>query len=118
MPAVKRIIEFLFCIAPVLAITGCGSAPKPSVPALTPENAAAILRNYQKAQDWMTYVRRNNPGCEYRLDLPDQSNQPTTIDLDHIVICGGAPSPKEFDASVSFEYDKNAQRWVVSRFAS
>ena len=119
MPAVKRIVEFLFCMAPVLALTtGCSTPAKPSVPALTPENAAAILRNYQKAQDWITYVKRHNPGCEYRLDLPDQSNQPTTLDLDHVVVCGGAPSPKEFDASVSFEYDKSGQRWVVSRFAS
>jgi hypothetical protein len=118
MRAVKTIIKFVTCIGLAFLITACGSAPKPRVPALTPENAAAILRNYQKAQDWITYVRRHNPSCEYRLDLPDQSSQPTTIDLDHIVVCRGAASPKEFDASVSFEYDKDAQRWVVSRFAS
>jgi hypothetical protein len=102
----------------VAVFTGCGGPPKPTVPALTPENAASLLRNYAKAETWITYVKKNNATCDYRLDLPDQSAQPTTIDLDHIVLCGGRPSPKEFDASVSFEYDKQAQRWVVSRFAS
>jgi hypothetical protein len=102
----------------VALFTGCGGPPKPVVPALTPENAASLLRNYAKAETWIIYVKKQNATCEYRLDLPDQVSQPTTIDLDHIVVCGGRPSPKEFDASVSFEYDKGAQKWVVSRFAS
>lgn len=119
MPAMKKILKLLFCFGlPFLAITGCSGPPKAAIPPLTPENAAAILRTYPKAQTWIGYVKRHNPACDYRLDLPDQSAQPTTIDLDHIVVCGGAPSPKEFDAGVSFEYDKNAQRWVISRFAS
>ena len=88
------------------------------MPALTPETAATLVRNYTKAENWITYVKKQNATCEYRLDLPDQVSQPTSIDLDHIVSCGGRPSPKEFDASVSFEYDKAAQKWVVSRFAS
>lgn len=120
MPAMNRLISSVFLLAfATVAFTGCGGAPpKPLVPALTPENAAALLQNYAKAQTWITYVKKQNPSCEYRMDLPDQSSQPTTIDLDHIVLCGGRPSPKEFDASVSFEYDKNAQKWVISRFAS
>jgi hypothetical protein len=119
MPAVKRVVISLLSIGLLfLAVGGCGGPPKPAVPALTPENAAAMLRNYPKAQNWIGYVKRHNPACDYRLDLPDQSAQPTTIDLNHIVVCGGAPSPKEFDAGVSFEYDKNAQHWIVSRFAS
>jgi hypothetical protein len=105
-------------VTSAIAFTGCSGPPKPAVPALTPENAASILRNYPKAQTWIVYVKKQNSSCDYRLDLPDQSAQPTTIDLDHIVLCGGQPSPKEYDASVSFEYDKDAQRWVVSRFAS
>ena len=117
MPAVTK-LGTLFSLAVLVAVASCGGPPKPKVPALTPENAAALLRNYQKAQTWITYVKRQNASCDYRLNLPDQSNQPTTVDLDHIVICGASPSPKEFDASVSFEYDKDAQRWVVSRFAS
>lgn len=78
----------------------------------------SLLRFNSKAQTWITYVRKNNPTCDYKLDLPDQMAQPTSIDLDHIVSCGGRPSPKEFDASVSFEYDKNSQKWSIKRFAS
>ena len=99
-------------------IGGCNTPPKATVPALTPENAAALVRNNNKAQNWITYVQKHNPGCAYQLTLPDQSAQPASIDLTHIVVCGGRPGPMEFDASVSFEYDKAAQRWTVSRFSS
>ena len=119
MPGVLKTLNSLYLVLLGSAIlSSCGGPPKPAVPALTPENAAAMLRNYPKAQTWITYVKRQNPACDYQLDLPDQSAQPSTIDLDHIVVCGGSPSPKEFDASVSFDYDKNAQHWVISRFAS
>jgi hypothetical protein len=119
MPAVnKTCISLALLVFADVNFAGCGGPQKPSVPPLTPENAAAILRNYPKAQTWISYVKRQNAACDYRLDLPDQSAQPSSIDLDHIVMCGASPSPKEFDASVSFEYDKDAQRWVVSRFAS
>jgi hypothetical protein len=110
----KRSASFL---ALGFLLTAC-TPPKPRVPALTPSMAAELLHYNNKAQNWMTYVRKNNTGCEYRLDLPDQTNQPTSIDLSHIVVCNGRPSPKEFDASVSFEYDKAAQHWVLTRFAS
>ena len=119
MPPVKKLpdcVALLTCC--ILSFSGCSGPPKPTVPALTPENAAALLQEYPKAQTWISYVKKQNASCDYRLDLPDQASQPTTLDLDHIVLCGGRPSPKEFDASVSFEYDKGAQRWAVSRFAS
>jgi hypothetical protein len=113
----------VFCYSGIIAAAAivcasCSAPPKPVVPALTPENAAGLLQNSAKAQNWITYVKRQNPSCGYQLDIPDQSTQPTTIDLDHIVRCGGAPSPKEFDASASFSFDKDAQKWIVSRFAS
>jgi hypothetical protein len=107
-----------FCAVIAAAILfSCGS-PKPTTPALTPQTAAALLQYNNKAKDWLTYVKKQNPACEYKLDLPDQTSQPTSIDLDHIVYCAGRPSPKEFDASVSFVYDKAAGRWVITRFAS
>jgi hypothetical protein len=101
----------------VLLALSC-SPPKPTVPALNPEQAASLLQFNNRAQGWLTYVKKNNATCQYRLDLPDQSSNPTTIDLDHIVVCGGRPAPKEFDASVSFEYDKAAGTWKITRFAS
>jgi hypothetical protein len=101
--------------AAVLLIA-CGT-PKPVTPALTPQTAAELLHYNNKAENWLKYVKKNNAACEYRLNLPDQTSRPTTIDLDHIVYCGNLPSPKEFDASVSFAYDKDAQHWVITRFS-
>lgn len=100
-----------------LLLAAC-SPPKPTTPSLNPEQANALLHYNNKAEDWMIYVRKNNPTCQYTLDLPDQSSHPTQIDLDHIVTCGGRPSPKEFDASVSFVYDDNQHKWVIKRFSS
>lgn len=102
-----------------LVWAGCSNAPpKPTTPSLTPDSAYSLLHYNNKAENWMTYVKKNNPSCTYQLELPDQSSHPNTIDLDHIVVCGGRPSPKEFDASVSFVWDPGQQRWVISRFSS
>lgn len=107
----------LVCAGVMVLLTAC-SPSKPTVPSLNPGQAAALLQYHHRAQGFLTYVKKNNPNCQYRLDLPDQSSNPTTIDLDHIVVCGGRPAPKEFDASVSFEYDKAAGTWKITRFAS
>jgi hypothetical protein len=113
---VNKSAPFLAVLAAAILFS-CG-APKPTTPALTPQTAAELLQYNNKAKDWLIYVKKQNPACEYKLDLPDQISQPTSIDLDHIVSCAGRPSPKEFDASVSFAYDKAAGHWVITRFAS
>lgn len=104
-------------IAAVLLCGACGT-PKPRVPSLTPEEANALLQYNPKAETWLIHVRKQDPSCEYRLDLPDQTSQPTSIDLDHIVYCGNRPSSKEFDAAVSFGYDPQTQKWSITRFQS
>ena len=71
-----------------------------------------------KAKTWLEHVRKENASCDYKLDIPDQASHPTTIDLDHIVVCGGRPSPMALDASISFAYDQNAGHWVITRFLS
>ncbi len=101
----------------LLLLVACGP-PKPNVPALTPQMAAELLHYNNKAETWIKYVKKQDASCDYQLDLPDQTSQPTTIDLTHIVLCGNRPSPKEFDASVSFAYDKDQQHWVITRFSS
>lgn len=98
---------------------GCSSPPRrPSVPALTPQEAAELLHYNSQAQGWLTYVRRQNPSCTYNLELPDQRAHPTEIDLNHTVFCSGRPAPTEFDAAVSFVYDPNQHAWVIKRFSS
>jgi hypothetical protein len=94
------------------------SAPKPTTPSLTPEAANQLLHYNNKAEDWLTYIRKHDPSCTYRLDLPDQTAHPSELDLDHIVRCGGnRPSPKEYDASVIFQYDPATQKWIITRFS-
>jgi hypothetical protein len=100
----------------LLLVAACGT-PKPRVPSLGPEEANSLLHYNPKAETWMIHVKRADPSCEYRLDLPDQTSQPTTIDLDHIVYCGNRPSPKEFDAAVSFAYDPTTGKWSITRFS-
>lgn len=110
-------VKILRFLAPVLLLAAC-TPPKPKTPALTPETAAQLLHYNNKALNWMTYVKKQNASCEYKLDLPDQTSGPTEIDLSHIVLCGNRPSPKEFDASVSFAFDPQTQKWVLTRFSS
>lgn len=71
-----------------------------------------------RSKNWLEHVKKQNASCDYKLDLPDQASRPTTIDLKHIVVCGGGPSPKELDASISFAYDEASGHWVITRFLS
>ena len=119
MPAMRIVAGAASLFALALMGVGCGSTPpKPSVPSLAPETAYTLLQNDAKAKNWLIYVQKQNASCRYELLLPDQSAHPDTIDLTHIVVCGGAPASKEYDASVSFAYDNQAQHWTVSRFSS
>ncbi|MDQ2775368.1 MAG: hypothetical protein M3Y57_10705 [Acidobacteriota bacterium] len=106
------------CLAGVILLSACSAPPPPPIPSLTPEQAAGLLHFNNRASNWLIYVKKQNPACGYKLDLPDQSTHPTEVDMSHIVWCGSAASPKEFDASVVFVYDKAAGKWTVSRFSS
>lgn len=107
----------LACVLLLLGLVAC-TKPKPVIPSLTPEGAAELLHYNPKAETWMIHVKKQDATCEYRLDLPDQTAHPAELDLEHIVYCGGRPSPKEYDASVSFTYDNDKQQWVITRFSS
>ena len=100
-----------------LLLTAC-SPPKATVPSLTPGLAATLLQMTPKSKNWITGVKRQNPVCEYRIELPDQSSHPTVIDLQQIIFCGSQPAPRAMNASVSYRYDKESGRWVISRFSS
>ena len=104
--------------ASVLMLAACNTPPKTVIPYLTPETANQLLHYSTRAQNWLTVIQKRDPSCVYQLILPDQSAHPNAIDLDHIVFCGNRPSPREFDATVSFEYDPDTKQWVIKRFAS
>jgi hypothetical protein len=94
------------------------SDPKPTTPALTPELAAQLLNFDERAQTFMARVKKQNPGCEFVLRLPDQVPPLTQIDIGHIVLCQGNPAPLEFDASATFVYDAASGKWTLKRFSS
>jgi hypothetical protein len=94
------------------------SDPKPTTPALTPELANQLLNFDERAQNFIAHVKKQNPGCEFSLTLPDQVPPLTQIDLGHIVQCQGRPAPLEFDASVTFVYDATTGKWSLKRFSS
>jgi hypothetical protein len=101
-----------------LFLTACSSdPPKPQIPALTPDVANQALHYNSKAEGWIAHAKKQDPSCTYQLDIPDQSSHPSQLDFTHIVKCGGRVSPLELDASVSFEYDKDAQHWTIMRFS-
>ncbi|HEY1950928.1 MAG TPA: hypothetical protein VGG97_28195 [Bryobacteraceae bacterium] len=102
----------------VLLLAACGEPPKPATPALTPETAAQLLRYNSRAAVWLVHAKKQDPSCEYKLDLPNQRTGPVQIDVNHIMWCSGKPSSVELNASVSFEYDKAAGHWIIARFAS
>lgn len=110
----------LASLAFVILLIACGPPPqkKPTVPSLTPEQAAELLHYDARAQTWLVHVKKQNPACDYRLDLPDQTTHPAEIDLDHIVYCGNQPSSLELNASVVFTYDTDKKQWVLTRFSS
>lgn len=107
----------LLASSSLIIIASCTPA-KPETPALTPQTAATLLEFNPKAKVWLEHVKKQNAGCEYKLDLPDQTNHPTTVDVDHAVSCGGRPSPRELDATVSFAFDQASGHWMISRFSS
>ncbi|HEX4807804.1 MAG TPA: hypothetical protein VH325_02675 [Bryobacteraceae bacterium] len=115
MNSTQRIFATL---ATLLIAAACGPPPPAPIPSLTPLQAQELLNQDRKAQNWMKFITSQGGSCQYSIDLPDQSGHPSTIDINHVVTCGGRPAPKMFDATVSFAYDKAAGRWVITRFMS
>jgi hypothetical protein len=99
-------------------LMACSSEPpKPQTPSLTPEAANQALHYNPKAETWLAHSKKQDPSCVYAIDIPDQSNHPLELEFSHILKCNGRPAPLELDASVVFEYDKDAQHWVITRFS-
>ncbi len=111
-------IKTLTAAVGVCLLFSCSEPPKPTTPALTPELAAQLLNYDDRAQTFIAHVKKQNPGCEFSMTLPDQVPPLTQIDLGHIVQCQGRPAPLEFDASATFVYDAASGKWTLKRFSS
>ena len=115
MPAVR--MRFYFAALAAAITTGCGSAP-PSHPPLSPQVAQQLLRYNTRAANHLKFVQHENPACEYVLQLPDQSPHQDSIEVDHIVSCGGRTDLKAYDASVEYTWNKATGTWEITHFGS
>ncbi len=119
LPCCKVMKQQKIAVALTLCLLfSCSGPPKPTTPALTPELAAQLLNFDERAQNFITHVKKQNPACEFILTLPDQVPPLTQIDLGHIVQCSGRPAPLEFDATATFVYDPATGKWTLKRFSS
>jgi len=106
------------CLISGLLLLAACSPPPEATPALTPENAQALLNADNRALTWIKYAQKQDYSCRWHVELPDQSAHPAEIDVDHIVLCQITKSPRELDASVQFTFDKDQKRWLISAFRS
>lgn len=114
----SAVIKQTACLAAALLLEVACAPSKPEVPALTPQAAAALLQLNPKSKNWLERVKKDNPACEYKIELPDQSAHPTVIDIERAITCGTQPAPRALNATVSYTYDQAAGHWVISRFSS
>lgn len=103
----------------LIAIASVACGPQPDLtPALTPENAVALLQNDNKAKGWMTYALKQDSSCQWKMDLPDQSNHPIEVEVAHVMNCRVTTSPRALDARAAFTFNKKEKRWELTQFSS
>jgi hypothetical protein len=94
------------------------SSPKPTHPALSPTVAQELLRYNTRAANHLKYIKSQDPTCVYQVNLPDQSNHPDFVVVDHISFCSGRNDLKQFDARVEYQWNKTENKWEISHFGS
>jgi hypothetical protein len=101
----------------ITALAGVGCTPKvPPHPALGPVTAERILHYDTKAQNRLKESKSQDPSCDYKIQLPDQSTHPDSVEVDHVVWCGGRNDLKQFDANAEFTWNKERGQWELSHF--
>ena len=104
---------------PLLAIAAlsAGCTPKvPPHPALSPMTAERILHFDGKAQNRLKQIQSQDRTCDFRLQLPDQGTHPDTVEVDHVVSCGGRNDLVQFDANAEFSWNKERGQWELTHF--
>lgn len=114
----SAVTKHLACLTAASSLFIACTPPKAAIPSLTPQAAASLLQMTPKSKNWLERVKKENPACEYKIELPDQSSHPTVIDIEHAIKCGTQPAPRALNATITYTYDKAAGHWVISRFAS
>jgi hypothetical protein len=100
----------------VLVFEAACSSPRPTHPGLSPTVAQELLRYNTRAANHLKYIKSQDRSCVYQVVLPDQSNNPSTIEVNHIAFCSGRNDLKQFDARVEYQWNKNANKWEISYF--
>jgi hypothetical protein len=113
-----RMTKTMALLAAVTIVSGACGPPPEVTPALTPENAFALLENDNKAKDWMTYARKQDSTCAWKMEIPDQSSHPIEVEVAHIMNCRVTTSPRALDARATFTFNKREKRWELSQFSS
>jgi hypothetical protein len=103
--------------AVAIVLVACGPPPQVT-PALTPENAVALLQSDNKAKAWMIYARKQDSTCQWQMEISDQSNHPVEVEVAHIMNCRVTTSPRALDASATFTFNKAEGRWELTQFRS
>jgi hypothetical protein len=114
----KRSCIVLACLVAALAFGSACSSPRPSHPALSPTVAQQLLRYNTRAANHLKYIQSQDRSCVYQLTLPDQSNHPDSVEVDHIAFCSGRSDLKQFDARVEFQWNKAEHKWELVHFGS
>lgn len=114
----KRSSIVLACVAPGLFFWAACSSPRPTHPPLSPTIAQQLLRYNTRAANHLKYIQSQDKSCVYQVTLPDQSSNPSSIQVNHIAFCSGRNDLKQFDAHVEYEWNKNENKWEISYFGS
>lgn len=114
----KRYCIILAGLAAALVFESACSRPRPSHPALSPTIAQQLLRYNTRAANHLKYIQSQDRTCVYELQLPDQSNHPDSVEVDHIAFCSGRNDLKQFDARVEFQWNKTENKWEIAHFGN
>ena len=108
----------LACFVAALIFEPACSSPRPTHPALSPGAAQQLLRYDTRAANHLKSIQSQDRTCVYQVNLPDQSNHPDSVEVDHIAFCSGRSDLKQFDTRVEFQWNKAENKWEISHFGS
>jgi len=112
----KRSSIVLASAVPALLFGAACSSPRETHPPLSPTVAQELLRYNTRAANHLKYIKSQDKSCVYQVTLPDQSGNPSSIQVNHIAFCSGRNDLKQFDARVEYEWNKNENKWEISYF--
>jgi hypothetical protein len=112
-----RVMAKLLLLALAALCASC-TPQVPPHPALAPITAERLLHYDARAQNRLKHIKSEDPTCDFKVLMPDQSNHPDSIEANHVVSCGGRTDLKQFDANAEFRWNKERGQWELAYFGS